>query len=279
MTAPLESMLLRARDGSSLRMSRRGAQLLGWQPGGGDEQLFCSTALPPAGGALRGGVPVVFPQFAAQGPLPRHGLVRTRDWTLVQQREDDLAMAVWRFESDADTEAAWPYAFALELTLLAQGPALELELAVENRGDRRLSFQAALHTYLRVGDVSQCMVEGLRDRRYFDSLRGVEGVQHSSQLELLNGRPVDRIVYGVGEQALAVHDHSAGTHTRSLYLRHQGFADTVVWNPGDEHGLADLPGSSWREFVCVEAAQIEQPIDLEPGDEWLGRQRISLLPA
>lgn len=86
---------------------------------------------------------------------------------------------------------------------------------------------------------------------------------------------MDRIVYGVGESPLALHDHSEGV-SRSLLIQHQGFADAVVWNPGAEHGLADLPGESWREFVCIEAAQIEQPVSLPPGEEWLGRQRLSL---
>jgi glucose-6-phosphate 1-epimerase len=264
-----------ARDGAAFSIDEHGAQLLSWTPAGAGEQLFVPDGQAAEGRSLRGGVPVVFPQFAAQGPLPRHGLVRTRRWQLLEQREDDLAMAVLRFESDAQTLALWPHAFAIELTVLAQGRSLEIELAVQNSGATDFEFQAALHSYLRVGDVGQCMVEGLRDRRYVDSAQGREGVQHSSQLELLNGRPVDRIVYGVGEAPLALHDHSEG-HSRSLQLQQQGFADAVVWNPGAEHGLADLGGERWRHFVCVEAAQIEAPVSLAPGDEWLGRQRLSL---
>lgn len=278
MSSPVEPVALRARDGSSLRIAPRGAQLLSWCPAGAAEQLFVSPLAAPAGGALRGGVPVVFPQFAAQGPLPRHGLVRTRDWELVQRREDDLALAVLRCESGPDTEAQWPYAFALELTVLAQGSTLEIELAVENRGERAFDFQAALHSYLRVSDVSLCALEGLRDQRYLDSLRGQEGVQHSARLEFLNGRAVDRIVYGVGERPLALFDHGEA-HTRLLQIEHQGFADAVVWNPGAEHGLADLGAEAWREFLCVEAAQIEQALHLPPGEEWFGRQRITLQKA
>jgi glucose-6-phosphate 1-epimerase len=274
MTAQTD-VLLQSRDGSRLRLNPRGAQLLSWQPAGAADQLFLSDAAAP-----RGGVPVVFPQFASQGLLPRHGLVRSRDWQLVEQRQDELALAVLRCESGPDTLAAWPHAFALELTMLAQGAGLEIELAVQNTGESAFQFQAALHSYLRVGDVAQCMVEGLRDRRYLERSdqgeREREGVQHSSQLELLNGRPVDRIVYGVGETPLALHDHSHGERTRTLAVQHQGFADAVIWNPGSEHGLADLPGDSWREFLCIEAAQIETPILLQPGDEWLGRQRLML---
>lgn len=275
MSLPPDTLSLRARDGARIHTHALGAQLLQWQPAGSNASaLFLSPVASP-GAARRGGVPLIFPQFAMQGPLPRHGLVRTREWQLVQQREGEEAMAVYRFESDDSTLALWPHAFALEFTVLAQGASLELELAVENLGEQAFEFQAALHSYLRVSDVAQCVVEGLQDRRYLDSLTGKEGVQHSARLELLNGRPVDRIVYGVGESPITVYDHGEGV-TRALRAEHNGFADAVIWNPGAEHGLADLPGDSWRNFLCVEAAQIEQSIRLAPQEEWLGRQRLSL---
>lgn len=275
MSLPPDTLSLRARDGARISAHALGGQLLQWQPAGSNSSALFLSPLTTPGAARRGGVPLVFPQFAMQGPLPRHGLVRTRDWQLVEQREDEMAMAVYRIESDDETLAIWPHAFALEFTALAQGAHLELELAVENTGERAFEFQAALHTYLRVSDVAQCVVEGLQDRRYLDSLSGREGVQHSARLELLNGRAVDRIVYGVGESAITVYDHGDGV-TRAIRAEHSGFADAVIWNPGAEHGLADLPADSWREFLCVEAAQIEQPLRLAPGEEWLGRQRLSL---
>lgn len=268
-------LLLRSADGASISLQSHGGQLTSWKPAAHVEQLFASPVEPPPGAALRGGVPLIFPQFAMQGPLPRHGLVRTRPWQLLQSREDEMAMAVYRIESDEETLAIWPHAFALEFTVLAQGSSLELELAVQNTGEAAFEFQAALHTYLRVSDVAQCVIEGLQDRRYLDSLRGQEGVQHSARLELLNGRAVDRIVYGVGESAITVYDHGEGV-TRAIRAEHSGFADAVIWNPGEEHGLADLPADAWRHFLCVEAAQIEQPLRLAPDEEWLGRQRLSL---
>lgn len=271
------SLTLQSPAHGRLTSSAHGAQVLGWSPVGAGEALYVSPqSAPQAGKSVRGGVPVIFPQFAAQGPLTRHGLVRTRAWQLVQERSDtEGLMAVWRIEDDAQTRAEWPYAFALELTAFASGKRLELELAVENRGDVPFDFQAALHTYLRVGDVAACALEGARDLRYFDSLRQQEGVQHSARLEFLNGKPVDRIVYGLGESPLVLWDYS-GEHTRSIGLEHQGFADAVIWNPGEGHDLADLPVDGWRHMLCVEAAQIEQPVHLPAGEEWLGRQRITL---
>lgn len=266
---------LQSPDGARATLSLHGGQLLSWVPAGGEEQLYCSPlSRAGAGAALRGGVPVIFPQFAAQGPGPRHGLARTRAWTCVQQESSAHdALAVLRLEDDADTLRAWPHAFALELTVRIAGARLEMELAVENRGEARFSFQAALHSYWRVQDLARVQIEGLQDRRYLEADTGLEGVQHSHRLELLPGKAIDRIVYGPAAPLRLVEQGEAST--RRLVIETEGFDDAVVWNPGADHGLADLPPDDWRHFVCVEAAQIDHPPVLEPGEEWVARQSLT----
>ena len=50
-------------------------------PAGGEDWLYLSPQADYSPGAsIRGGVPVVFPQFSGMGPLPKHGLVRTMTW-------------------------------------------------------------------------------------------------------------------------------------------------------------------------------------------------------
>ncbi|MBH9551591.1 D-hexose-6-phosphate mutarotase [Inhella gelatinilytica] len=267
---------LRAPDGAQATVSLHGGQLLSWIPAGGEEQLYASPlSVPAAGSALRGGVPVIFPQFALQGPYPRHGIARTRTWSLVQREQgvQGDALAVLRLEDDADTLRLWPHAFALELTVRIAGSRLEMELAVENRGEARFSFQAALHSYWRVQDLGRVQIEGLQDRRYCESDTGLEGVQHSHRLELLPGKAIDRIVYGPASTLRLVELGEATT--RRLLIESEGFDDVVVWNPGADHGLPDLPAADWQHFVCVEAAQIEHPPVLEPGDEWVARQALT----
>ena len=73
-----------------------GAHLLSWVPAGGGEQLYVSPKTAYANGeAIRGGVPVIFPQFSTRGPLKRHGFARSKPWQLVsaEQGADD-ALAV-----------------------------------------------------------------------------------------------------------------------------------------------------------------------------------------
>jgi len=279
MSAPAEQaqITLQTPDGARATLLLHGGQLISWVPAGGPEQIYLSpSSRYGAGASVRGGVPVIFPQFGEQGDGPRHGIARTRGWELVQQETGPKdALAVLRLQDDADTLRAWPQAFALELTVRIAGRTLEMELAVENRGEARFPFQAALHSYWAVEDAARVVIEGLQDRRYLDSLRGEEGVQHSHRLELLQGQAIDRIVYGPAAPLRLIELGETGS--RRLLIDTEGFDDAVVWNPGPGHGLADLPAEDWRRFVCLELAQIEHRPVLDPGEEWVARQTLTAL--
>src|SRR5262245_34324600 len=83
----LPALRLTAADGATALVTHYGAHALSWIPAGGDERLYLSeTAVFQPGTAIRGGIPVIFPQFGTLGPLPRHGFARTRTWTLEQTR-------------------------------------------------------------------------------------------------------------------------------------------------------------------------------------------------
>jgi glucose-6-phosphate 1-epimerase len=267
---------LKTSAGARALISPFGGQLLSWTPAGAVEQIYTSPLPAPPGGAKRGGVPVIFPQFAEQGPGPRHGIARNRVWQLVQQEQGQRdAMAVLRLAHDAETKRLWPHEFAIELTVRIEGRQLDMELSVENLGEDSFEFQAALHSYWRIDAGSRAVVDGLQDRRYFDSVRQQEGVQHSRRLELLAAQATDRIVYAPAAPLQLL--ELGATQTRTLLLQSEGFDDVVVWNPGPQHGLQDLPADDWQRFVGLELAQIEHPPRLRAGEEWVARQSIQLL--
>ena len=66
----------------------------------------------------------------------------------------------------------------------------------------------------------------------------------------------------------------AGPHSERV-LAQEGFTDTVVWNPGREKAAAmpDL-GEGYRAMLCVEAAAVEPPVRLRPGERWEGVQAV-----
>lgn len=261
---------LAAPDGARAMVLLHGGQLVSWTPAGAPERLYLSPrASFGPGVSVRGGVPIVFPQFAQFGPLPRHGFARTREWTLAgQDAGSDDALAVLRLADDEATRALWPHAFVAELTLRVGGARLDVELAVENTGDDPLQFTAALHSYLRVADLGATRLQGLERLRYRDQVRGTEQVEGRDGLRF-DGE-VDRIYF---DAARALHLHDGA---RSLRILAEGFGDVVVWNPGPGKAasLTDLPPDAFRHFACVEAAAIGNPIRLEPGDQWSGRQSL-----
>jgi glucose-6-phosphate 1-epimerase len=110
------AVALRASDGARATILLHGGHLVSWIPAGGDEQLYVSpTSQYGEGQAVRGGVPVIFPQFSNRGTLPRHGLLRTRGWELGETvSHGGHAQAVLRFTANDDTRALWPHYFEAE---------------------------------------------------------------------------------------------------------------------------------------------------------------------
>src|SRR5215207_1793611 len=85
----LETISLRHSSGSTAEIAIQGAHVTSWKRANGEEMLFLSanSRLAP-GEAIRGGIPVVFPQFANLGSLPQHGFVRTAAWEVVEVSRD-----------------------------------------------------------------------------------------------------------------------------------------------------------------------------------------------
>jgi glucose-6-phosphate 1-epimerase len=261
-----------APDGARCQVHDNGAHLTSWTPAGGEEQLFLSprSAVGP-GASIRGGAPVIFPQFAGQGPLPKHGFARRLPWGFVGQEAAAEGRLKARFElrQSPATLAEWPHAFRCGLEILLGGRELSISLQVDNSGERAFSFSAALHTYLAVAELSDARLLGLGGARYLDSACGeAEGLQ--AEAELAFGAEVDRI-YPAAPPVLTLREGS-----RSLSIGQRGFSDTVVWNPGEVKGsaLGDLEAGGWRRFVCVEAAVLAPPVTLAPGGDWSGMQEL-----
>jgi glucose-6-phosphate 1-epimerase len=264
------AMRLRTHDGAEATVLLHGAHLVSWVPAGDVERLYLSPqALAGPGHAVRGGIPVIFPQFEKRGPLPRHGLARNRAWQWAEGIErGGHAIGVLRLVDDEATRAIWPFAFEAELSFSLSGLRLDVELAVRNTGDTAFSFTAALHSYFRCDDVRRARLSGLYGTRYLDMLSGQEQRQEIDPQGFAG--EIDRLYFDV-QEPLAL-----STALGRMAIEAEGFPDVVVWNPGPDkaRALADLPDDGWLEMLCVEAAGIGRPVTLAPGEEWAGRQGL-----
>ncbi len=264
----LPAIELRHASGARAELALQGAHVTAWQGADGADRLFLSRCSRfQAGVPIRGGVPVVFPQFGA-GPLPQHGLARTRAWRPVRSavEADGAVVAVLALESDEALLALWPHPFRLELAV-ALADTLSLSLAVENTGTKPFAFQAALHTYFRVSDIAGARVIGLAGSAFQDFLGKLPGLERREALAF--DAETDRLFTGVPD-VVRIEDPGA---RRVLRIEKRGMPDVVVWNPWIDKArcLEDLGDNEYRTMVCVETGAIRPPIGLAPGSRWLGR--------
>ena len=98
------AMWLRAPDGAEVTVLLHGGQIVSWIPAGDQERLYLSPqAVAGPGQAVRGGIPVCFPQFAKRGPLGQHGFSRQQRLIIIKMKayvainEDELFLTQMEF--------------------------------------------------------------------------------------------------------------------------------------------------------------------------------------
>jgi glucose-6-phosphate 1-epimerase len=277
----LPAVRLCAKNGATATITLHGAHVVSWKSRQGVEQLYLSPNTRfESGQAIRGGVPVVFPQFNTRGVLPRHGFARTCRWALVEEASSETAEVAEAGETEGCSvtlalqshkviKALWPYAFACALTVSLQDDRLVIALTVTNQGPEAFSFQAALHTYLAVGAIESSHLTGLEACDFEDCTQaGQNQVKPHTALQPFEA--IDRIYFNAPEPL------QLQSTLGRVEITQSGFDDVVVWSPGGSAAACppDLPRDGFRHFLCVEAARIGQPVQLAPDQVWCGSQTI-----
>jgi glucose-6-phosphate 1-epimerase len=263
---------LTADDGASAEIHHHGAHVTSWRPApDGEERLYLSgTSEFGAGKAIRGGIPVIFPQFSTEGPLPRHGFARTTEWAVggVGRASNGMAEADFVLRDSEETCAIWEASFLATVSVRVVGARLAVTLAVENVGETPFAFTAALHTYLRVSDTNDVQIVGLEGTRY--RVPGSRDLIRDEGESVVVGEYLER-VYASAPPRIELQD---GKQTLSIIS--EGFPDAVLWNPGRERAssVPDIEPGSERRFVCIEAAAVQSQIELLPRRRWSGTQTL-----
>jgi glucose-6-phosphate 1-epimerase len=271
---------LRSTDGATAVIADHGAQLLSWCPAGAAEVFFLSkTSGYQSDEAIRGGVPVIFPQFGERGRGKRHGFARTSQWHLLSvenDRDDGAAIARLSLTGNmaataVPTAAGGDLEYALILDVRLLGHSIHISLTIENRSSTTFQCHAALHSYLAVDDIGATTIDGLQEVSYVDQANG--GISVEGQTEALRiSEEIDRIYGNVSAPVWLE------TSTCKVEITQKGFHDVVVWNPGNDKGdqLVDMEKDGYRRFVCIEAASVLTPLIVEAGATWTGIQYFQL---
>ena len=93
-----------------------GAQVLFAQWPSSDRHLLYLSPLMLEGLPRRGGVPILFPQFADRGILPKHGFARNASWQCVDEvHGENLSQSHYRLEITPHLLSDWPHHASLDL--------------------------------------------------------------------------------------------------------------------------------------------------------------------
>ncbi len=157
---------------------------------------------------------------------------------------------------------------ALDVTA---GAELNATLTLTNEDDHPFAIEAALHTYLHVGDVKDVTVEGLDGERYYDKVRERYATQ-TGDVTFIG--PTDRVY--TSTQQVQVVDPKLG---RRIIVDKNGSGSTIVWNPWSQGAatMSDIGEGEWQNFVCVETAAVrERALTLWPGHPHIMTQTLAV---
>ena len=261
---------LRHLSGAQLDVYLHGAHAISWRDASGREMLFLSekSFFRPES-PIRGGIPVVFPQFG-DGPLPKHGFARTREWTLLGagMSDDGCAEARLELKDSQETIKLWPHKFRLEIIFRLKATGLDVLFSIANTGKKGFEFKNGLHTYFAAADISGVSVHGLAGAGFVDFL-GDKTMQAEARNIITFDRETDR-VYPSAPDKLVLED---GGNRRKIMIAKTGMRDIVLWNPWVEKSkrMEDFGGLEYKKMVCVETGNMYKTICLAAGDVCSGQ--------
>lgn len=276
---------------SSASISDYGAHVLRWAPSGQASVVWHPKAVHLSEGvAIRGGVPIIFPWFNTGwdggrpvSKQPKHGFGRVSFWSFDEDAASDTHVR-YRLDSEGFDDAL--------LAQLGSGDhprfhatydidatdRLAMALTVTNDGGEPLTCEAALHTYLHVGDVERITVNGLESCDYLDNTQAGAPRRPATGEPVAFDGMVDR-TYLRGADAGSPITIDDPALERTIEIVNAGAPQAVVWNPGQAAGdaMGDLAAGEWRGFVCVEAvARLDRSIVLAPGESHTLSQTLSV---
>lgn len=264
-----------------------GATVISWE-NKGKEQLWLSEAAKLDGSKpVRGGIPLVFPIFGKQKneehptyKLPQHGFARNSTWEFLgQTSENPLTVQFGLGPENANKEIynLWNEGknnFTLILSIELGDDHLKTNIEVENNGDEAFDFNWLFHTYLKVPDVTDCLVTNLIDQKCYDQLLATEYMEKSPMVCF--NEEFDRIYKKIDTDKIF---QVVELGKVLINVQRENLPDSVVWNPWIEksNGMADFePKNGYLNMLCIEPGHVSDFVTLKNGEKWSGSQTISL---
>ena len=231
---------------ASCKISIFGGHILSYRPKTESEDIFWMGNLNKFDGtsAIRGGVPVCWPRFAAEelnNALPRHGFARISKWQIesLSVQNDRMEAVLSLSESE---KFNIPLAATLSLTITDH---LECSLETLNTGHEPFCFGEALHAYFNISNRDDVILKGFAGHEYKNALTGTI----CKQTDDLKIKDEFDAAFLAHHSNISLIDKGLN---RIITLEKTGSDTTVVWNPDKD--LAEMTPGQYKNFICVEPA-------------------------
>ncbi|ODQ44102.1 hypothetical protein PICMEDRAFT_37730 [Pichia membranifaciens NRRL Y-2026] len=260
-----------------------GATVISWKVAD-VEQLWLSEGAKLDGSKpVRGGIPLVFPVFgksAEEGfqALPQHGFARNSTWEFLGQTTENpptVQFALSPAEANPEVYSKWGKGdndFTLFLTITLNDDNLTTKIEVSNSDSKPWTFNWLFHTYLKVNEIEDTLVNNLPGEECYDQLIAETYEEKSPAIDFT--QELDRIYRNVStDKVVQVIELGKVVHN----VKRVNLPDLVVWNPWVEKskGMADFePKSGYHKMVCIEPGHVHDFVELKPGESWTAEQII-----
>jgi glucose-6-phosphate 1-epimerase len=261
-TTNKKTTITHSASGASCTIHDYGATVVSFKTGAGRECLFLSReAKLDDTKAIRGGIPLVFPQFGQPDPsMPQHGFLRNNLWMAQPESvydQENSAGITYSLAFSSDVKEAkggkWNETTELNCTceyniqIEASKMTTTLEIKNTTASTQAFDFQTLQHTYYMVDehaayDTSQCYVKGLEGYALHDKITDTKSTCGGDPVileELTDrvyapppGKDVVDITVGVGG-GQTIHMTATGTVDGTSVP-----VSCVVWNPWKENAAA-----------------------------------------
>jgi len=249
-----------------MKINSFGAQLLSAEIFEGIE-IFYSSPLTNKTNVIRGGVPIIFPQFGNFGRLKKHGFARDLNWVKLESKTiNGEEIIKYSLITSKHEQLDWDFDAELLLTFrLIKNLSLSINLKIQNNGEDSFSFTGGLHPYFSIKNRKNLKIYGLEHSEYIDTdpLINTFHLNDDSGIERLFITNSDIEIY---------------TGYNRLRLSIEGFENWMIWNPGilGAKFIDDLPDNDWDKFICIEPLVSNKSVTLRSSEIFNGELIINV---
>jgi glucose-6-phosphate 1-epimerase len=265
-----------------------GCTITSWKSKDSEKLFLSELAIFNGVKAIRGGIPLVFPQFGQPSQtMPQHGFARTTVWTVNDTITTDTSITTsFGISYSEATLNVWPHKFNLTYHVTLSDAGLTTQLDIQNVDTTSFDCQALLHTYLRVPDIHRTVVAGFKAFQFVDKMASSEEFTDDRIVADFT-QEVDRIYVGQLEAPFSVdvitnEEQQVNVRCSSSILRGDSRrsvpTDCVLWNAWVDKtaSIADLNDDAYLQYVCVEPGVVKGVTTVQAGEVLVLSQTLSL---